>query len=673
MPEGMTYRASKINIMKLQIFILIMSFSYTATAQTKSGGVFNQPVVPGPAGVYIFIPIQRDSTGAPDKRKTFIISRQINGKGDFKRIATLRFPSSAMELENHLGPSLLNTILQQRKVRSVDNLYHQLSLGRLDTLGFFIKNPEVLIALGLLYLDKSENRDPSTGYKVESEKDGVTHQLYQKYLREIVYTPFPKFKRYQIAASDSAISCIWYAVAGEASLAEVFQLDAKRKSSVRQFIYKARDTLFVSYTGIAKPGMHYMLYAKPTDFAENTGSPSDTVRVIAASMTDALSITNLTISDTSNGMSLMWDPLPEKSWVAGIEISKSHSAMDNYLVVDTLPADATSWMDRNVIGGTVYYYRLAPVLYDLPNKPDAALALINGQKKFVSEKMIAPQGLAAKLDSARNIRLTWKADAVLNLFGYYVLRGTSPHGLEVISSPVADTLFIDPLKNLNPGSTYFYAIAARDMNMRWSDTSELLTVVSPANRMVTAPAGLSARYTEHGVRVIWNDVSLIDENVIGYVLYKRKKGDQYFQPLMQQPWSDHVFIDSLIDDAGVYEYGCAAMDARGNQSMLSSLATADIPGEVNLYPPAGFSLKNSSEGIVISVPTSVNEIKGRVYRVYRRSVDEKDFKNIANIAVDDAVFVDKKVKKQTLYVYTISLAQQGSESGKSIEKAIRFR
>lgn len=646
-------------------------FIITGAAAQKNEGVFNEPVMPGPRGVFLFITDTAKSGGMPDKNKTFIISKDDNGKGNFKKIAAVTFPADARELAKRLGSSLLTEILQQRNFGSAEDLYRQLSLGRMDTLGLYVMNTDVLAALGLLYFDKTGNKNANTGYKAEAEVNGVTRLLYRKYLRDVAYTPFPEFRRYHVMTSDSVISCTWYAVKGKGVFADITQTGEKSKSIGRQLIYRSRDTLFVSYTASTVPGGHYTLFAKPVDLAGNEGRPSDTVRLIASSMNDAISIDNITLKDTLGGMLLNWNPLPAQPWHAGIRISKSHSAMENYMVTDTLPPDAVSWLDRNVIGGTVYYYQVEPLLYNLPNKPIAVPTLVNGIKNFISEKMIAPQGLQASLTPERNIRLSWTTGNNLNLFGYYVLRGTSPQNLEVISPPVQDTVYIDSLKALDPGSTYLYALVSMDLNMQRSDTTETLTMICPVNEMVTAPAGLSARYAEYGVRLFWNNVAQTDEKVIGYIAYKRKKGDPYFTPLMDHPWDDHTYIDTLIGRPGTFEYGCAAMDARGNQSMLSPLATVDIPGSAYLYPPAGFDLKNSPEGIVVTIPPFIDAQDGRAYIIYKRTAEEKQLKKAGETSVQAPVFTDRNVKKGVLYVYTISLRQHSAESGRSAEKAIR--
>src|SRR5690606_20749347 len=180
-------------------------------------------------------------------------------------------------------------------------------------------------------------------------------------------------------------------------------------------------------------------------------------------------------------------------------------------------------------------------------------------------------------------------------------------------------------------------------------------------------------YTEHGVRLVWNDISLADEKVIGYIIYRRKKEDEYFRPLMQHPWQDHVYVDTLINDAGTYEYGCASIDARGNQSILSSLATVNIPGATYLSPPASFNLKNYRTGIIVTIPPPVNTGEGGIYVVYKRTAEEKQFRKTGSISVGRSEFVDKDVKKGTLYVYALSLVRSGAESDTSEEKAIRCK
>src|SRR5690606_15155625 len=291
-------------------------------------------------------------------------------------------------------------------LQSTDDLYHQLTTDHLDTLGLFLMDKKVMIALGMLYLDPTRTRSDRIGYRVEVIRNGVKRQLYQKYLKEVVYTAFPKFKTYSTITSDSTISCTWYAVDGAGVWADIFRSGVEPQRISRQFIYQSRDTLFVSYTGGVQPGEHVTLFATPKDLADNVGHPSDTIRLIAHSMTDAVSLQNVEVKDTLGGMWLTWDLLPPKPWYTGIRISKSHSALGEYFVIDTLPADAVSWMDQEVLGGTVYYYTVEPLIYNLPSRPNTAPVLVSGTKNFTSGEMIAPQGLKITLDTNRNIRLS---------------------------------------------------------------------------------------------------------------------------------------------------------------------------------------------------------------------------------------------------------------------------
>lgn len=645
----------------------------TAFAQQPNAGIFNQPVMPGPEGVYIYAwdSTQSNLTLSPDKK--FIISKDEKGNGKFEKIARVQFPESPTELNNRFDPALLNSILKNRKLKSVGDLYTQLSMGHLDTLGFYLLNAKVLSALGMMYFDNSKNKNRNTTYKVEVEENSNRRFLYQRKLNEVTYTPFPLFKKYSVSASDSSVSCTWYATKGTGNFAKIFVNEEKYSHSIKQYIYSVKDTMFVSYTMKAISGRHYTLYIRAMDMAGNMGMSSDTAHLLAFSNEQIGFIQNVKLTDSLGGMYLSWDPLSDSKRYSGIEILKSRSATEEFSVSDTISASVSSWLDKNVIGGTVYYYKIKPLLYNLPNSVAGTPVLVNGIKNLIPKKMRAAQALQLTFTQNRNIRLVWLPDDNVNLFAYYILRGTSPHNLEVISPPVRDTVYIDSLKNLNPGNTYLYAIAARDMKMNWSDTSALVSMVMPVNRIVTAPSGLAARYTERGVHLFWNDVTLSDPSVIGYIIYKRKKGTKNFTPLIYRPIQGSTFLDSLIEEPGLYEYGCAAMDARGDQSILSILAHVEIPGKSFLYPPANFTLRNTSRGIVISIPQPIDAPSNRSFVIYRRKINEKLFKKIGEVPTQQALFVDSSVKEGEQYIYAPAIRQGEFESRKGSEKLIRRR
>lgn len=652
--------------------------SVTAMAQRENKGVFGSPVMPGPSGVFIYAYDTVRGVRKPAGNQFYTISKEEKKGAGFKKLATMGFPASAAELEKRLDKALLQEILQQRKLSSVQDLYAQLKAGRYDTLGLYSSSPPVLAALGILYIDKKTTRpDDNISYQLEVSDNGNTRVLYQVSLGEILYSPLPLFKKYTASISDSAALVTWYATMGRGIYASVFTnagtgSENKFNPVSRQFVYSRRDTLFVTYYTPAVPGSRLLLFIRPEDIAGNRGWPSDTVHLLALSFENTLSIRHLTAVDTLGSVWLKWDSLPAKAWCSGIQVLKSRSATSDYIVVDTLPISAVSYRDRKVLSGNIYYYQLRPLLFDLPQRGRVSPALVNAHTKKLSVKIAAPQSLRITVTPAKDIRLSWQANSELEIFAYYILRGTSPQNMQVISPAIRDTVFIDSLKRLNTGITYLYAVGALNMDMQWSDTSAPVSMQSSRGRVVEAPAGILARATQQGVRLSWNDVSRNDASVTGYMLYKRKKGEQYFTPLTNAPVEGTYFTDSSSMSSGIYEYGCSSVDAWGHPSILSAPAEVDVAGAGWLYPPADFYLRNLSTGIEISVPPSLDTHEGQTrYILYRRIVTEKQFHKIAELTASNTVYTDRQVVKDQLYAYAIALQRENAESVKSGEKSIR--
>ncbi len=675
--------------MKKTITLIVCWCICTAVlAQQPNRGVAGSPVVPGPRGVFIFATDTGRHSGKPDEKWSYNVLKEEKKGSGFKKIASLGFPASAAILEKSLGTDLLQDILQQRKLRSAQDLYTVLKAGRFDTLGIYLSSPEVLTALGLLYIDVSVTRsDPGTSYRLEQAYNGYAKTVYEVNLGAIRYTPFPAFKQYRALITDSTAMVTWYATGEKAAFASVYTNRSSGKENVfdaagRQLLYERKDTLFLTYQTRTLPGSKLLLFIRPEDVAGNSGLSSDTAHLLSLNFDNRISIANLTAKDTLGSVWLQWDSLPAKAWCSGIEVLKSRFATTDYTVIDTLPVTAVQYRDRKTIAGNLYYYQLRPLLFDLPQKGRITPAVVNVKTKLVRRKIPAPQGLEAGVTPKADIRLHWLPNADLDIFAYYILRGSSASNMQVISPAIRDTVFIDSLKGLNTGTTYLYAVAAVDMDMQWSDTSAPIGLQSPRGNLVTAPAGIQARVSAQGVRLSWNDVAVTDATVTGYLLYRRKKGDAWFVQVNARPIAGTYYTDSSELAAGVYEYGCAAVDAWNHLSILSALSAVQCSGEnsgqLALYPPAGFMLRNRTDGIEISLPAMVqpagkkynSNVKTR-YNLYRRLVTDKIFRKIGELPPGALSYTDRQVVKDQLYAYAVSLQMELAESSRSGEQSIR--
>jgi len=664
-------------------FFIVSIFIFAAlSGQGQNKGVFNSPVMPGPKGVLIYTADTNGRMRRPTETNTYTLYKESKPGAGFKVLAKLSFPASAEELQKRLGSSLAQDIIQRRKLRSVQDLYAQLHAGKLDTLGIFSSSLPVQQALGALYIDNKLTRpDPGVSYRLDVTSGSATTVVYQVNLGAIKYTPMPVFRRYGQTASDSVVILLWYAAniymplkpqEPRAAFATVYETgDSRTKGYVplnRQYVYSRKDTLFVAYSQRTSPGNKLSVYMRPEDLAGNQGPASDTFHVLALSFRDVLAVNHLSAVDTMGAVQLHWDSLPQKAWCSGIEVLKSRSAVSGYAALDTLPVTATGYRDTRILHGADYYYMVRPVLVSLPQKGRITPAVINVQTKQLTHKPAAPQGLGIALTPGNNLRLHWMPNGELDVFGYYVLRGTSRSHMQVISPPLRDTVFVDSLKGLDPGVTYLYAVAAMNMNMVWGDTSATVGAQSPAARLLAAPGGIMARVVGNGVRISFDDVHAADASVAGYVIYRRKKGDPFFTPVTQPALKATHFTDTTALAPGTYEYACSSVDAYSHVSLLSPPATVSIGPGAGLVPPPGFNLRNTATGIEISVPPPVGTTSP-TYVVYRRAVTEKQYHRLGNFSKGG--YLDKTVQKDQLYAYVISVQVNDAESTRSPEKSIR--
>lgn len=666
----------KLPVLTQLIFMLLSAPVITLGQPVGNVGVSSdQRVAPGPSGVLIFLV---DSVAAAQRHEVqYVVSRKDRRDRSFKTLTTLSFPATVEELQSRLGEATLREIVRQQKLESAEFLFTSLKQGNYNVLGLYATSPEVMQALGWLYIDKEvRGRNATSDYRLEASHKDVKRLVFAKSLKDVRYSPFPTLKKYSTTVGDSSLMITWYAVNGAAAFAEVFSFvdgTAPKGSGERAFVYSRNDTLFATFSQHTRKGDRLSLFIRPADFAGNTGTPSDTVNVLSLSFDKTFTIEDLKAYDTLGAIKLGWKPLPRQAWFTGIRVLKSRSALDDYIVVDTLPTTASHWIDRKIIHGVQYYYIVEPIVYELPQRTSVTPARTTMSAKPLPRAVMAPQGVKLSFTANRDVRISWMANSELGMFGYYVMRGTSRENLRVVSQLVRDTVYVDSTKLLQPGVSYVYAVLATDVEMQESDTSALVSAIPLPGKPVAPPGGLAARFTETGVRLHWNDVSRLDASVVGYIVFKRKKGDEYFTPLTKVPIRGTFFKDSTINDPGVFEYGCASVDSWNNQSILSPTAEVEIPGTTYFYPPTTFNVRNLQAGIEVSLPTIGTDGNDRKYVIYRRVVGLKSaWEKVAEIPVsNDALFIDKKVSPSQLYGYTVSIKGPTGESTKSNEKTIR--
>jgi fibronectin type 3 domain-containing protein len=445
------------------------------------------------------------------------------------------------------------------------------------------------------------------------------------------------------------------------SIAKNFTVAAERL-----IVYNRDDSLHVYFTEKVKPGELLTYYVQPYDIAGNRGAGSDPTSHLTKSFKSITSITGFKVKDTTNALYLSWNALPRQVIYSGIQILKSRSAQKDYVVADTLPPYATTYLDRKVLPNMVYYYQVRPLLVPYPGFKMLPTATANGSLAVKKERPSRPSGLSAKQDSTISIVLNWDKNPELDLFAYYVLRGTSDKDMRIISPPIRDTVYRDSLKYLNGETQYVYAVQVMNLAQNMSDVSVPTGIRPLKAQYVASPAGVQSRWADQAVNLKWENTVAVYNNVIGYIVFRREKGEPLFK-VISKVQRLPFFRDTIATPGKTYEYGITSVDAFANQSLLSPLTELTVPTRDFISPPSDFYLTNKTEGIQLNWP---GNDKGNSYVIYRRAVAAKGFSKLSDVKNSNS-YLDKTVQPGILYIYKITAELNKMESNAGQEKSIR--
>jgi hypothetical protein len=133
------------------------------------------------------------------------------------------------------------------------------------------------------------------------------------------------------------------------------------------------------------------------------------------------------------------------------------------------------------------------------------------------------------------------------------------------------------LTGLAPGSFYYYRVRSRAVagNEAVSPVGTFSTLEVVDLMPPQVPSGLTAVPDGSSVRLNWSLSG--DPDCAFHVLYRRPEGDAFFSELATLAWNETGFVDRDVEEGLIYVYAVTAVDDAGNESALSTHATA-VPG-----------------------------------------------------------------------------------------------
>lgn len=661
----------KINLLFLFFYQCI---AFQALGQSITDA--DSPVKKGPEGVYFFAAFQAEkSKGIADMYKNF---EQLQGQFSydnktFKTITILTRPKTYTELAQRLGEASMAELKNYYATQNEDEIFKKIMNFNLGSI--------------FLLMDKSFSKLIGfTGYAAFSKAKPVAYRLIginSNGQSETIYTvkdngvlpPLPKANLSHHMINDSVVNLTWYIPAENnerALYASIYKKSGNTYQKLPLIILgnKIKDSIKYNFSENVSSDNFYQYYISIEDYGGFTGPSSDTANMLAVSARQIKSIKNFMLKDSLGDVYVSWNGIPNKGYFSGIEISKSRAALDKFVVLDTLPITDTSFVDQNIIPGTLYYYSIKALAYPFTYIEGLPSATANINIENKSSKPFAPTAVVA-VNEEKNIRLSWEDNPELDLYAYFVYRGTNANNMEQVSGIVQGNNWLDTSVTLSGLTTYAYAVKVMNRGQRMSEASAPVYIKPLRLSEVPAIGGITGIPKDDGYLLQWENIAANYTSIIGYVLLRKASNEKEFFPVAQSIIEGASYTDSTsLQPNTKYEYAVAAIDYNGSIGQLSP-SVFYTANNNKLKSPADFSAFIDNGKIKIKWPEEANGLLNKKVNIYRKSSAEKDFKLIGTSAGNE--FTDEKTVSKILYTYSLSVSLNNMESEKSTTQSVRAK
>lgn len=441
----------------------------------------------------------------------------------------------------------------------------------------------------------------------------------------------------------------------------------ERASTILPTINPTNDTIWFNYIAKASPEKIYNIFLQVEDEVHNKGNHSDTASIFVISKDNLPFIRKIFVKDTINGIHIKWNTIPNKSYIESIEISKSELNTQPSIIY-VKPSD-TSFIDYDVKIGKTYVYSLKTIFHPSTNIKQPVGA--EGVGKLAAfTKPLPPTNLTA-VHADKHIYLKWDNDSIQGFYGFHVFRGTSFNQLDLIAGPIFKNEYLDTASYLSGKSTYYYAIQSQNLRQAFSDYSNRVAIIPNRAYNIYKPKQLEYFYANNTLQLKWNDVSLQDTYVNGYILQRKTPNDKDYITIATLNLNEFVFTDSTVKRGNTYSYRVACTTVKGDTSEFTD-PLIFIAKKVDVGIVSDFSVRSISDGIEIALPTLVYDNR-KAYNIYRKEFDANvAYSKIATLAADEFIYIDKNVVVGKSYLYAISVIELDNREGKlSDDKAVK--
>jgi hypothetical protein len=283
--------------------------------------------------------------------------------------------------------------------------------------------------------------------------------------------------------------------------------------------------------------------------------------------------------ENSNSVHLEWEyPKEAEDPIQGFEINLAEKDKGPYKVVSTglLPSDR-KFECKNLFPSN--YFTVTVVGKNNQRLTSQSMLV----QPIDSIAPVKPLGLEGTIDSLGVVRLKWKANQERDLLGYRILKAnnTDEEFVDIYHKSYVGNDYVDTTVSLKmSNSKVYYRIAAEDQRFNISDPSEILVLEKP-DKIPPAPPIFKDFDTKDG-KVYLKWIRSYSDDVVGYSLRRREKGQEKWQEIKQINDTIQEFVDDKTENRKTYQY---AILARDKSNLWSSMDHSTITVTVLDFTP----------------------------------------------------------------------------------------
>jgi fibronectin type 3 domain-containing protein len=640
-------------------------------------------------GTYFYFADQAISRATPFEGIVAVKLSRDNGRG-YKEVALIARPESATAFRKISGEQVWSQIKQIKRLQTDEQVWQFiLQHPRITDYGVLSFSISFRQAMGSAYVDRDAaglSPDKRWNYRIEfidasgkiiNSSVGSIQGGEQRFALANV-------KLKNLFATDSSVFITWSApfqgVAEGLILADVYRQSGAKGTFTRlekSILANVKDDSVYFYLDDAVvPQQLYRYYIRPKDQLGNLGTSSDTASALAVNFARLPLLQQLTVTDTLNALVLKWKALGDVPQVIGVEIQRSRDARGNYVIIDTVSARQSSYLDSRVFPGVPYFYRLRILGLKGMERETGFSGYATASVRNQHKNPDPPYALKASIENGF-IKLQWQGASDPDLYAYFVYRGNSEQGkFEVISSGITDTKYVDSSR-IGGRTQYVYAVKAVSNNSLESEFSNKVSLRQAVAQLPVPPGGINAHMDNRKVSLSWPSMARVDHNIAGYNIYRRvaqksaekfdqqqsaasQAGNLKFELLNSTIVATPAFEDATAATGINYEYAISSVDVFGIESTFSPFTPVSTVLPVRIIQHC--SIRKVTEGVMLEWdPTLQRDTDSIVIK--RKKAGDATYQRIGTLK-NESSFLDKTAVKGVLYIYQV----QGEKSGKVITR-----